>query len=718
MKTYKYLLVGLLAVSPAAIPAVADAKGNLERDLVLYFTFDKEEPGGIVTDRSGHGNDGQAVNVQFVKDGHQGGAARFGLSMSHITVANKDDLNPPFLTLAAWIKTSYSDNQWRRIFDKDYDKGFALSNGGNHAQWHHQGQLEWECGGCGVLSGQQRRIDDGQWHHVAATYDGTVHRLYLDGQRISNECARRGRVPANNYDLTIGENQSNRADTDTETSFNGMMDDVMMFNRALSAEEIRMLYDSQLGGGGVSAPQAQPTTASTAVGSPTQAPAMTAPLPSVQPGQQWTNSLGMKFVPVPGTAVQFSIWDTRVQDYQAFVTATGRDWKKPDFEQGPTHPVVLVTWDDAKAFCAWLTEKERRTGTLNSTQEYRLPADLEWSTAVGLEKEPGSTPLERSGKVEGVYPWGTQWPPPRDAGNFRGKRDNDNFGNTSPVGSFAANRFGLYDMGGNVRQWCEGFIGKGHGGHHVARGSSWGFGVKDTGGNGNMFLLSSFRGRLIDNRMDEVGFRCVLASGGASAPQEAQPSPASTAAVPPPAPAPSPSSSGIQPEATNQSLVKTLSQQAPNAIEWALAPLDQSVPGDIRQNLTSLREDLLDEAKAKPVAGPEAYAMGRQLCDTLMAVLDERELTLSRVGYRAAQANANTRVTSQALEARRNYMMSWPQYAREKDQAGEIFRQQTNNVTLTKELPKVEWSNRTAVLRRTLDSLYAKYREALRQGKK
>jgi preprotein translocase subunit SecE len=62
--------------------------------------------------------------------------------------------------------------------------------------------------------------------------------------------------------------------------------------------------------------------------------------------------------------------------------------------------------------------------------------------------------------------------------------------------------------------------------------------------------------------------------------------------------------------------------------------------------------------------------------------------------------------------------MSWPQYAPEQDQARKIFRQQTNNANLTKELPKVEWSNRTAMLRRTLDVLYAKYREALRQGKK
>jgi len=85
-------------------------------------------------------------------------------------------------------------------------------------------------------------------------------------------------------------------------------------------------------------------------------------------------------------------------------------------------------------------------------------------------------------------------------------------------------------------------------------------------------------------------------------------------------------------------------------------------------------------------------------------------------GYRAAQADANTRVTSQSLEARRNYLMSWPQYAREKDERSEIQRQQTNNTVLVKESVKTAWFNRTKTLRKSLDSLYAKYRDALRNG--
>jgi hypothetical protein len=79
-------------------------------------------------------------------------------------------------------------------------------------------------------------------------------------------------------------------------------------------------------------------------------------------GRPWQNSLGMKFVPVAGTQVLFSIWDTRVEDFRAFVDSAGYDatgdmrslgkdgwsqrgatWKEPGFSQGSDHPVVGVS---------------------------------------------------------------------------------------------------------------------------------------------------------------------------------------------------------------------------------------------------------------------------------------------------------------------------------------------------------------------------------------
>ena len=246
--------------------------------------------------------------------------------------------------------------------------------------------------------------------------------------------------------------------------------------------------------------------------------------------QPFVNSLGMKFVPVAGTEVLFCVWETRVKDYAAYAAAnSGVDgsWKNPTFQNqavtpDETCPVVNVSWDDARAFCEWLTKKERGAGRLRADQEYRLPTDAEWSVAVGLGREAGNTPKEKDEKTKDVYPWGRQWPPPSGAGNYAdstvkskfsgwtvidGYRDG--YATTAPVGSFDANAFGLFDMGGNVWEWCEDFY-DGQSGGRVLRGASW-----YNYGPGS--LLSSCR-VLIDpgDRIDVFGFRCVLVAGASS----------------------------------------------------------------------------------------------------------------------------------------------------------------------------------------------------------
>jgi formylglycine-generating enzyme required for sulfatase activity len=194
------------------------------------------------------------------------------------------------------------------------------------------------------------------------------------------------------------------------------------------------------------------------------------------------NSIGMGFVPVAGTPVLFSVWETRVRDFRAYAAATNYrqtggimtikiepknktnvvtgaaldpngGWERPGFDQTDFHPVVAVSWDEAKEFCAWLTKKERTDGVLTQQQEYRLPNDEEWSAAVGTKR----------------YPWGDEWPPSNDVGNYLDEASIRAFGNsgyaqipgddgyryTAPVGRYTANAFGLYDLGGNVFEWCE-----------------------------------------------------------------------------------------------------------------------------------------------------------------------------------------------------------------------------------------------------------------------
>lgn len=223
-------------------------------------------------------------------------------------------------------------------------------------------------------------------------------------------------------------------------------------------------------------------------------------------GQSWENSLGMKFVAVPATTVLFSVWDTRVQDYQEFAQATKREWSKPHFEQGPTHPAVNVSWDDAQAFCAWLTAAEQGAGLLGENQKYRLPTDEEWNMAVGLDEARGAT---KNGRQAVQFAWGTQWPPPYGAGNYSHRLAVDDFGEASPVGSFAANKHGLYDMGGNVYQWCEDFYDDVFD-DRVLRGSYF-----NSANAAELSLFNRDKGEP-SLRSDGIGFRCVLVTDGTS----------------------------------------------------------------------------------------------------------------------------------------------------------------------------------------------------------
>ena len=228
------------------------------------------------------------------------------------------------------------------------------------------------------------------------------------------------------------------------------------------------------------------------------------------PPKAFTNTLGMKFVPVAGTDVQFSMWETRVKDYAEYAAANAgvaASWKSPGFTQEDTHPVVNVSWEDANAFCAWLTKKELAEGKIKADQKYRLPSDAEWSVAVGLTRETGSTPEAKNGGLRDVYPWGKEWPPPKGAGNYDGSLNVDNYEYTSPAGSFAANKLGLHDMGGNVWEWCEDWKDPAAKAYRVLRGASW-----NTFGPG--LLLSSSRSfGMPDSRYDFIGFRCVLVGG-------------------------------------------------------------------------------------------------------------------------------------------------------------------------------------------------------------
>ncbi|MES2734711.1 MAG: bifunctional serine/threonine-protein kinase/formylglycine-generating enzyme family protein [Verrucomicrobiota bacterium] len=218
--------------------------------------------------------------------------------------------------------------------------------------------------------------------------------------------------------------------------------------------------------------------------------------------QAWENSLGMSFVPVPGTQVLFARHETRVRDFEAYVrtrqalpgwsggaasagsappAASSTSWEHPGFSQSPDHPVCGMSQLDARFFCTWLTNQEITAGWLKKNQAYRLPTDAEWSLAAAITQDPGPEAPPAFSAEPHLLP----------AGNFAGPEarqyalwpsrlaadaPEDPYPCTAPVGRFPANALGLFDLHGNVAEWTDTRLASRADrvpNHYCLRGGSW-----------------------------------------------------------------------------------------------------------------------------------------------------------------------------------------------------------------------------------------------------
>ena len=186
-----------------------------------------------------------------------------------------------------------------------------------------------------------------------------------------------------------------------------------------------------------------------------------------------------------GDAFFMDVFEVTVGQFKKFLKSSGYkpaepiDWNKV-YKYSPTdkYPMILVSWHDATAYAKWVGK--------------RLPAEAEWEFAA------------RGGLVGKEFPWGDSEAVARDYANYDGTGGKDKWEYCAPVGSFKPNGYGLYDIGGNVWEWCQDRYDSDKT-RRVLRGGSW---YGNTVG-----LRAAFRfGNGPSNAGISYGFRCVSGS--------------------------------------------------------------------------------------------------------------------------------------------------------------------------------------------------------------
>ncbi len=209
--------------------AVATPTPTPTPGLVAAYSFN-ESSTTSVTDNSGNGRTGTISGATRSASGRNGGALSFDGSNDLVTVpdANALDLSTG-MTLEAWVKPSALGTMWRTVLIKERPSGlqYALYAGTDTSRPSANvfTNDEYEARGTAGLTLNA-------WSHLAATYDGSIVRLYVNGTQVATRTAGGGAMGASTGALKIGGNAI------WGEWFSGLIDDVRVYNRALTAPEI------------------------------------------------------------------------------------------------------------------------------------------------------------------------------------------------------------------------------------------------------------------------------------------------------------------------------------------------------------------------------------------------------------------------------------------------------------------------------------------------
>ncbi|MBN1505444.1 MAG: LamG domain-containing protein [Sedimentisphaerales bacterium] len=192
-----------------------------------------DEASGVTAEDCAGGHDGRLYGgpTWLPTGGILAGALRFN-DMSYVEIPPSTDFNITYaITVAAWIKVTAFDRNWQAIVTKG-DSSWRIQRDAATSC------IEFACTGVNVPGTQygnvlgHKSVNDGQWHHVAGTYDGARVALYVDGALDVSSSAS-GQIATNMYPVLIGENAEQRG-----RWWNGLIDDVRIYDEALTSGDV------------------------------------------------------------------------------------------------------------------------------------------------------------------------------------------------------------------------------------------------------------------------------------------------------------------------------------------------------------------------------------------------------------------------------------------------------------------------------------------------
>jgi uncharacterized repeat protein (TIGR01451 family) len=219
-------------------PSATATTGALPSGLVGAYSFD-EGLGTTAGDGSGNGNTGTLSGATWTTAGKYGNALSFNGTSSRVTIADALSLDlTDAMTLEAWVRPSVQPSNWRSVITKDVDRYYLMASSNSQNRPAVGGTFNTT--NQNVFGGS--RLAANTWAHLAATYDRTTIRLYVNGVQVAT-AAQTAAISTSTGLLAIGANFYGEY-------FNGLIDEVRIYNRALTAAEIQTDMAAPLGGGG------------------------------------------------------------------------------------------------------------------------------------------------------------------------------------------------------------------------------------------------------------------------------------------------------------------------------------------------------------------------------------------------------------------------------------------------------------------------------------